>query len=528
VEVGDVSGTLWDVIVVGTGVGGSTLGFALARAGQRVLFCEKGSARYTPDAILGAYPELQFPEAVVPGARHRHILARAGRCYDLMEDRSARRPRRFIPYIGCGPGGSSSLYGMAMERFFAADFKHWPVSYSALEPYYETAEALYRVRGELDPLRSASRPSVLQSPPPLSQLGSELFQFFQAKGMHPYRLPLACEFVSGCRACQGYLCDRNCKNDSRRICLAPAVASHGATLLEDCEVFRLEATATDVTGVMCTWRGEELRLRGRLVVLAAGALESPCILLRSSSELWPLGLANSSGLVGRNLMRHHVDLYALAADSMDLAGLPHKEIAFNDFYLADDYKLGTVQSFGLLPPASMLAASLVDDLRSALPWVAPLLERVTPAAATLLKRMLRGRAAIATIVEDPPYDDNLVMPAPAGEASRAVIRYRMRSANRARIRRFRALMGDLLKPYRFTLIKQGENSRMLAHACGTCRFGDDPATSVLDANNRAHELGNLYVVDSSFFPSSGGTNPSLTIAANALRVAAHLGAKPLD
>jgi choline dehydrogenase-like flavoprotein len=68
---------------------------------------------------------------------------------------------------------------------------------------------------------------------------------------------------------------------------------------------------------------------------------------------------------------------------------------------------------------------------------------------------------------------------------------------------------------------------MLAHACGTCRFGSDPGTSVLDANNRAHELDNLYVVDSSFFPTSGGTNPSLTIAANALRVAAHLGARVL-
>src|SRR5581483_4384802 len=59
----------------------------------------------------------------------------------------------------------------------------------------------------------------------------------------------------------------------------------------------------------------------------------------------------------------------------------------------------------------------------------------------------------------------------------------------------------------------------VTHVCGTCRFGDDPRTSVLDRHNRAHDLENLYVVDASFFPSSGGTNPSLTVAANALRVA---------
>jgi choline dehydrogenase-like flavoprotein len=83
-------------------------------------------------------------------------------------------------------------------------------------------------------------------------------------------------------------------------------------------------------------------------------------------------------------------------------------------------------------------------------------------------------------------------------------------------------MKDLLRPYRVTLVKQAENNKQLAHACGTCRFGTDPRDSVLDKNNRAHGLSNLYVVDSSFFPSSSGTNPALTIAANALRVADHL------
>jgi choline dehydrogenase-like flavoprotein len=128
-------------------------------------------------------------------------------------------------------------------------------------------------------------------------------------------------------------------------------------------------------------------------------------------------------------------------------------------------------------------------------------------------------------MDDLPYADNAVWPLPPASgplARRSAIRYRIRPEGRARIRRFRSLMREVLEPYPYLLIKQAENNRMLAHVCGTCRFGNDPDKSVIDAHNRAHGLANLYVTDSSFFPSSGGTNPSLTIAANALRIAALL------
>jgi choline dehydrogenase-like flavoprotein len=130
---------------------------------------------------------------------------------------------------------------------------------------------------------------------------------------------------------------------------------------------------------------------------------------------------------------------------------------------------------------------------------------------------------LAATLEDFPYADNRVEPARTdAQGARLAIEYRVRDADRARIAAFRKKMGEVLSGYSFKLIKQAENNQRIAHVCGTCRFGDDPATSVLDRNNRAHGLANLYVVDSSFFPSSGGTNPSLTIAANALRVADHL------
>jgi choline dehydrogenase-like flavoprotein len=528
----------WDAIIIGTGVGGATLGYALARAGQRVLFCEMGRSQLdNPQRIRGAYPEIALPRSAMSKAEMSDFLANAGRCADRIEDQSSLRRRTFIPFIGSGTGGSSALYGMALERFSPADFEpkrcypdvaetslpeRWPISYTELAPYYKAAEALYRVRGGADPLREAADP--LPAPPPLTPVGTELFDFFRRKGLHPYRLPMACEFVDGCGCCQGYLCDRKCKNDSSRVCLEPAVTLHGADLLVECEVRRLEATAEKVSGVICVLRGREIRLRGNVVVLAAGALQSPCILLASASVSWPQGLANDSGLVGRNLMRHYTDLYLLSPAKTRQFHTPLKELAFNDFFHVDGEKLGTVQSFGSLPPASLLAASMEDDLRNgALAWSVPLFKMAKPVVERMLRGIVARKTVLATVLEDLPYRDNAVRPVSTpGGKTRLGISYRIRAHDSARISRFRAIMKDVLRPYRVMLVKQAENNQRLAHVCGTCRFGTDPKDSVLDANNRAHGLSNLYVVDGSFFPSSSGTNPALTIAANALRVADHL------
>jgi choline dehydrogenase-like flavoprotein len=540
----DVTDKQWDAIIIGAGLAGCTLGYTLARAGQSVLFCEKGRSHLdNQGATRGAYPEIFFPRPETPKPKHREILSNAGRYHDQVEDRSTARHRTFIPFIGSGTGGSSALYGMAMERLSPADFEpkrcypdaaettlpeQWPISYADLLPYYEVAEDLYRVRGAADPLREAEVRHALPPAPPLTPLGIELFDFFTQKGLHPYRLPMACEFVPDCKCCQGYLCDRNCKNDSSRVCLEPAMSLHGAKLLDECEVLRLEATRSEVTGVICTWRGKQLTLRGKVVALAAGALQSPCILLNSVSASWPQGLANDSGLVGRNLMRHYTDLYLLSPETNVESDYRQKEIGLNDFYYANGSKLGTVQSFGRLPPASVLAASMEADLTDGgVPFAPMLFRMVKPMVTPVLHRIMARRAVLATVMEDLPYRENLVGPISTvngnGEA-RVAISYNIRPRDLNRIKTFRALMANVLKPYRTMLIKQAENNQLLAHACGTCRFGVNPRESVLDSNNRAHELSNLYVVDSSFFPSSGGTNPSLTIAANALRVAAHLGA----
>ncbi len=430
---------------------------------------------------------------------------------------------------------------MALERFFPSDFEArapeadvpgatareaWPIRYADLEPHYDAAEALYRVRGTADPLRSgidASRR--LLPPPPLTAAGDELFRFFQSRGLHPYRLPMACEFAPGCQACQGFLCARACKNDAARICLEPALRDHGATLLDECEVVRLEADRRLVTGVVCRRAGRVVTLSARRIVLAAGALRTPELLLRSRSTEWPAGLANDSDLVGRHLMRHFVDLYVIEPKQPAGEALENrfKELAFNDFYLADGVKLGSVQSFGRLPPGDMLFASLGQDLRDGpMGRAAGALQLIRPWLRPFLSRMGTDNMVLATTMEDQPYVGNRVMLAGGQEEPGIAISYRVGSADGRRIRRFRETMQRVLEGRRWRLIGQAENNQRLAHVCGTCRFGTDPATSVLDPQNRAHGLGNLYIVDSSFFPSSGGTNPSLTIAANALRVAGHL------
>ncbi len=532
----------WDVIIVGTGMGGAVFGYALAKAGKSVLFCEKGRSHLSNTmALKGDYAENLFPRTKHSQLIHYEFLTQAGRWSEEIEDASATRSHSFIPFIGSGTGGSTALYGMALERFFPADFtpkryypnaedttlpERWPITYEELLPYYEAAERLFRVRGTTDSLRGDVPMKHFLPPPPLSPGSKELHDFLISKRLHPYYLPAACEFVSGCKYCQGYLCDKDCKNDSTRICLKPAISYFGAQLLDECEVLRLEEIRGKVTCIVCYWRGRQVNLRGRIVVLAAGTLGTPRVLLNSASPAWPNGLANKSGLVGRNLMRHYVDLYAIVPKTRGNFPSNFKEIAFNDYYTFNGQKFGTVQSFGALPPASILVNGMEQELKEGpIPLAGLFFKLVKPGMRRLLTWIFSRRIVLATIMEDLPYRDNRVMLSDQTDnlgRRRFTLKYRIREHDRFRIETFRKKISSILKPYPFMLIKQAENNERIAHACGTCRFGLNPKESVLDANNCAHGISNLYVVDSSFFPSSGGTNPGLTIAANALRVADHL------
>lgn len=536
----DPERTEWDVAVVGTGMGGATVGHALARLGHRVLFLEKGHYLH---GELGVHRDGAAPSR--PGGdldnRPEARLRRGWWPLPLQGATSFGKMDFFAP-LGCGSGGSTTLYAAALERLRPVDFRPranfpgvtdstlpeaWPISYEDLRPYYRRAEELYRVRGTHDPL-NPDRDCFLLEPPPLSERDQHFFESFGRLGLHPYRVHAGYEFLPGCEQCAGSLCPRACKNDAARICLVPALAEHSARILPRCEVVGLEAGASEVKRVLCRHDGRDVAIRARIVVLAAGAFMTPILLLNSKSEAWPDGLANRSGMVGRNLMLHAGDFIVVRpTERLSTAG-PQKSMSLNDFYLSDGEKLGAFQTLG----AAISTGGIMRYLRSqaqrdrrwwrrlASPrpvWWQKLSSPFIRAVASIARYRFMNAAIWATIIEDLPYHDNRVVPDPdARNGMRFEYTYTDELKNR--VRSFRRKLSEKLAPHRILFLSDEDNINY-GHVCGTCRFGDDPATSVLDANNRAHDVSNLYAVDASFFPSSGGTNPSLTIAANALRVA---------
>ncbi|MDA2895495.1 GMC oxidoreductase, partial [Mycolicibacterium sp. BiH015] len=250
---------------------------------------------------------------------------------------------------------------------------------------------------------------------------------------------------------------------------------------------------------------------------AAGALATPVLLLNSRSGEWPRGLANGSDWVGRNLMRHLLDPIEVWPEPDSGIVAANKEIGLNDFYFFQGQKYGTVQSFGAIPPMEWVTNRPGPQGKA--------LRLLSPAVRKVYERFFTGGLILAAMMEDLPYLDNRVQLSDTSDSDgrqRIRIRYRLHRNEIERHRTFLRLFREVLGPFRTRILGSGRNNANLGHVCGTCRFGTDPATSVLDPQNRAHEVDNLYVVDSSFFPSSAGLNPSLTVAANALRVAAHI------
>jgi choline dehydrogenase-like flavoprotein len=526
----------WDVIVIGTGMGGGTIGYELARLGRRVIYIEKGYSNVlTADAIKGIYPEQSFNITKLADREHNEYLARGGRNVDWCADTTRGRPKVFRPLVGSGTGGSSAIYGMVTERFFREDFtpranfsnadgstipESWPITYDEMVPWYQKAEELYRVRGTADPLRPKDDIASLRPPRPMTPANAEITDFLHERGLHPYNLHVACEYKDRCRSCVNFICPAGCKNYSGNICVEPAIRDYGATLLDQTAVVRLEATRTALTGVVAVRHGKTLRFRGKMVILAASALMTPVLLLNSSSPEWPRGLANDHDIVGRNLMRHFIDLYIFRARSPEPVGGQIKEISVNDLYHADGQKMGTLQSMGLVPP--------YDFFMNANRKGRPVLGALRGPSVKRWKTLVQDRLVVlGSIMEDLPYPGNRILPGPGSMGMQGPfleLQYTMAKADQNRHKEFTRRLKSTLTRYRQSSVypihlSGAKMNYYLGHQCGTCRFGDSPKTSVLDPYNRAWGLDNLYIVDTSMLPSSGGINPSLTIAANALRVA---------
>jgi choline dehydrogenase-like flavoprotein len=491
----DPDGTIWDIVVIGTGAGGAAAGFNLARLGRSVLFLERGLALDETGSTV----------------RNSSLIRSSGKVYSDCQPYNVPRDggggdNKPILVVGCGIGGTTSLFSMVMDRFRPVDLSQrcfaqvpqsstlpeaWPIQYEDLEPYYREAETLFRIRGTKDPLTS-TRGALLEPIPPSATEAIIHDTLIQA-GLHPYRLHYAREYVPGCDGCPIKPCPHNCRNDAGRICALPALEHYGAQILPECLVVQLETHGRSVRQAICVRKGRRLAIRGRIFVLALNALFTPALLLRSANDSFPDGLGNRSGMVGRNLMVHVSDLLAVQFNALrgPLNGHLHHGLSLNDFYVRDGFKLGNIHAH------AMDFTQLTSGL--------PSLDDST------------GTVLFSTIVEDFPYLENRVTPK-RGSEEEVCWEYTYPDELRFRSQMLVNAFADALKPMCNVSVREPSGILNASHACGTCRFGDDPSISVLDRDNRIHDLDNTYVLDASFFPSSGGINPSLTIVANSLRV----------
>jgi len=508
----------WDAIVIGTGIGGGTLGRALAEAGWRVLFLERGHA--DSRQAQNGLSEIFVPEArAARGLWPTPIRATVD---GITQD--------FYAPLGAGPGGSSVFYAATLERPERHDLDPtpgkphptggWPVSFDAFAPYYAHAAALYRVYGSPDPL-SPETALPLRPPPPLNAVEDNLMRSLKAAGMSPYHAHTALEGGPDCAKCLGHKCPRVCKMDGRSAGLEPALATGRATLVTGAQVTRLITRDGVVRFVEARLGQETLTFEARQVVLAAGALNTPRLLLASATETTPNGVANSSGMVGRNLMFHLNEMVALWPKGRHRQTTATKAISFRDLYHRDGDRFGTVQAMGIRASYGEIVHYLNRMLaQKGLSRLAPL-SRV-PAA--LAYRLFGSAQIFVGLMEDLPYPENRVTH-DASCPDQITLTYTLHPELKARRAAFRKAMRRALRGHRHVFLGLQPELNW-GHPCGTLRFGHDPATSVLRPDGRTHDVVNLWVSDASFMPTSMGVNPSLTIAAYALHVADQIQKAP--
>lgn len=511
---------IWDVIVIGTGVGGGTVGRRLAESGLSVLFVEKGpdlGDQFSDGLPTGIdAPDQRLAQGIWP----QRIHARLDGTWSELDG-----------MIAAGVGGTSLFYAATLERPERHDLDHtddhphptggWPVGYAQMTPYYALAEQFFHISGEPDPLDPAAPalPGPVRALPPSD---AALMADLRQSGMHPYQTHMAARFLPDCGSCFGRRCGRRCKMDGRSAGVLPALDTGRAALIDRCTVLRIEAGADRVTGITCLRDGSQIQLRARHYVLAGGGLGSPSLLLRSTSEAWPKGLGNRHDLVGRNLMFHLSEIMAVWAGRGAGREGAARSISLRDLYYQQGHRFGTVQSMGLIAGYGEILHAMNSRFdRSALRRLR-LLRHGLRIPAMLGAKVLGNAKLFVGVLEDLPYPTNRVLP--GDDPDRLSLHYDIAPELLTRRAAFRKAMRAAFRPHRAMFMGSAPELNF-AHPCGTLRFGSDPATSVLDPDCRVHGVQNLHVADSSFMPTSCGVNPSLTIAANALRVADRIAAQ---
>jgi choline dehydrogenase-like flavoprotein len=510
----------FDVIVIGTGAGGGTLAQTIAPSGKRILLLERGN-------FLTRELENWDPGEVFVDGRYMSS--------DTWYDGEGKP---FQPQVHYFVGGATKLYGAALYRLRPVDFGElyhadgvspaWPLSYADFEPWYTRAEWLYHVHGlhGADPTEGSWSQQYPWPPvshePRIEQLSDAL----ASGGYHPFPAPCGIMLNEAdqpashcirCATCDGYPCLVHAKADADVVAVRPLLDAANVTLMVNSEVLRLETDASGrtVTGVVVSRDGgrAEETFRSSIVVLAAGAANSAKILLNSASDVHPAGLANGSDEVGRNYMFHNSKAaVALGEEPNDTVF--QKTLALNDFYLAsphNQWPLGNIQ---------MLGKSNAEAMKGEEPHLTKL------APGWSLEDVARHAVDFWLTTEDLPKPENRVTTDHDGNVHLSYTPTNDAEAD-GLYGEFRKILNHVGMARHHVLrknfyMKMDVEIAGVAHQAGTCRFGTDPATSVLDVNCKAHEVDNLYVTDTSFFPSIGAVNPALTAMANAIRVGEHI------
>jgi choline dehydrogenase-like flavoprotein len=486
-----------DIVIVGSGMGGATLAAGLAPTGAKILILERGEQ-------LKDIPETRDARAIFQRGFFRPS-----------ETWSDGEGQPFNPGNYYYVGGNSKFYGAVLMRYRAEDFcpiahaegttPGWPFDYDELEPWYTRAEALYRVRGALgaDPTEPRHSQPYPFPPVPDEPAISAVRARIARVGLHPSPLPLGVDIETWLKRAKtpwdAFPDARTGKMDAETCGLASALAHPNVTLQTGALVERLllAPNGKRIDGVAYRFGGEAGAVSAGFVILAAGAVKSVELLLRSSER----GVANRSDAVGRHFMNHNLSA-VIAIDPRAINdSVYQKTLAINDFYLSDGRggaPLGNIQLLGRIS-----GAILKSDLKSipefALNWVS-------------------GHSVDwLAMSEDLPSPNSRVTPDGAG------IRLDWKRSNWSSHLALVARLKERLRAAGYPIVlSRAFDRRTPSHQCGTVRIGADPATSPLDPYCRAWDHPNLFVVDASFLPTSAAVNPSLTIAAQALRVADHI------
>ncbi len=550
---------MFDMIVIGSGAGGGSAAWALATRGQKVLVLEAGPW-FDPDKDYSLdksdWEQHAFPVKARSQGRYTYGVMQKldPQWKDLRgwhrDEMSSEWPERRAVTMGYshvrGVGGTTLHYVGEAHRMHPQSLRlasqfgvgaDWPLTYDELEPYYARVEKLIGVagahQGPLGPQtqdpsgrwRSTAYPLPAHRLCPASQ---QLAKGAQALGMswapnpraalsEPYDGRPPCNYCGGC----GKGCPRRDKGSVDQTFIPKALATGRCEILANAQVTRLlHNRLREVTGVeYVDAQGRVQRAQARGVVLAAGAIETPRILLANRSRWAPKGIGNDHGQVGRHFLETiywmSVGLHPDRLDSF--AGLPADSICW-DHNRPDGIP-------GVVGGARFYSATLDAELTGPVAYAT----RVLKGWGASHKRAMRegvGKAlAVAAIGESLPHPQSFVDLDPKAKDAHGMPLARMHShLDDMACRRLRFMAGksrDLLKAAGVSeLISEGGSydSFGSSHVFGTCRMGKDPKTSVLGGDGRVHGWQNLLVCDASAFPSSGGgESPSLTIQALSLR-----------